>query len=189
MQTLISRAIPLCNVLLPYAGRQHYMHEFDIEKPSVPKGFEDYLPVVERILASTNVRSGIAFLTVDEKIVKAGNSQRRPGPHVDGCFNKTEMKWGHGQGGWNHYCNHLPIERMPVIVAASVAGCKIWEGNFEAEPRNDGDLSHMQLPEGVIVPANTAYFLSPDCVHESLRFNEDTARSFLRIAMPVGSFH
>lgn len=189
MQHLVSRTRELCDVQLPYDGRRHYMHEFDIAKPTVPKGFEDYLPVVKRIVNATGVKNGIAFLTVDEKIVKAGNSQRRPGPHVDGCFDKGKQRWGHGQGGWNHFCNFLPVERMPVIVAASVVGCKVWEGEFYAEPRNDGDLSHLELPEGVLVPSNKAIWLSPDCIHESLRFDQDTQRSFLRIAMPVGSFN
>lgn len=189
MTVLHSRARELCNVSLPYAGRQFYMHEFSLSNPSVPAGFEDYLDVVRKMVQASGISDGTAYLTVDEKVVTAGNSQRRPGPHVDGCFMPAMRDWSHGGGGWNHYCNHVPVDRMPVIVAASVAGCKVWEGDFEGTPREDGDLSHLDLPEGFIVPPNTAYWLSPDCVHESLRFNQDTERSFIRIAMPVGSWH
>lgn len=186
MQVLQSSIRNLCQVDLPYAGRQHYMHNFDLSEPTVPEGFEDYLPVVRRIVDSAGVRHGVAYLTVDEKVVKAGMSQRRPGAHVDGCFMPTEMRWGHG--GWNHYCNHVPSDRMPVIVASSVAGCKVWEGEFMAEPREDGDLSHLELGDGLIAEAGRAYWLSPDCIHESMRFSEDTQRTFIRIAMPVGSY-
>lgn len=182
MQLLQSSFKPLCSVDLPYKGRQHYAHAFELNNPTVPEGFDDYLPVVERIVNAAGVKKGIAFLTVDEKIIKAGMSQRRPGPHVDGCFRPERMYWGHT--GWGHN-----VDRMPVIVAASVPGCKVWEGDFHAQPRDDGDLSHLQLGDGKLIDAHTAYWLSPDCIHESVQFQQDTQRSFLRIAMPVGSFH
>jgi len=184
METLISRYRPLCAVRFPeYAARQFYMHEFDLGSPSVPDGFDGYLPLVRELCASAGATAGTAFLTVDEKIVAAGMSQRRPGPHVDGCFQKDRQRWGHG--GWNHYCNEVPMSRMPVIVAASVSGCRAWDGDFVGEPRNDGDLSHLALGEGEILPPNFGYLLSPDCIHESMTFDRPTQRSFLRIALPV----
>ena len=132
-------------------------------------------------------------MTVDEKIIEAGISQRRPKPHVDGCFIPQLNSWGHdGGSGWLHYCNNVPvkrIERMSVIVAATVPGCRAWRGTFDGEPKNDGDLSHIesQLGEGEVLSAGFGYFLSPDCVHESMIFGERTQRTFLRIALPVGS--
>jgi hypothetical protein len=76
---------------------------------------------------------------------------------------------------------------MPIIVASSVIGCKVWSGEFKAEPENNGDLSHIsdQLGEGEIVSANIGYLLSADCIHESMVMTEITKRSFLRIALPV----
>lgn len=186
MQTLFSDYKPLVPVSLPWEGRQHYMHELDIERPTMPKGFSDYIEVVSSLLDASGVRRGTAFVTVDEKVVKAGMSQRRPGPHVDGCFMPENGIWGHGGGGWDHGCNHIPIARMPIITAASVAGCKVWRGAFKADPKNDGDLSHLSLTDGELLPPNFGYMLSPDCVHESIRFQTDTKRTFIRIAMPVG---
>ena len=186
MQTLISDYKQLTPVTLPWQGRQHYMHAVDAAKPEMLEGYEDYTPIVAALLRAAGVNSGTAFVTVDEKIVQAGMSQRRPGPHVDGCFMPTEMKWG---SGWNHYCNNVPFERMAIIVAASVPGCKAWRGEFDAEPRNDGDLSHLNLDDGEMLRADMGYLLSPDCVHESVRFSEDTKRTFLRIALPVGAIN
>lgn len=99
-------------------------------------------------------------------------------------------KWGGGQGpAWNHYCNNIessePYKRMPIIVAASVIGCKVWKGVFVGEPKNDGDLSHLNLGKGEEIPANTGFLLSPDCIHESMIFDKDTIRTFLRIALPT----
>lgn len=231
---LDSNFVPLAYVKLPNpkAGRQFYMHTINLAKPTVPEGFEDYLKPVTSLLDIAGADEGIAYLTVDEKVVKAGMSQRRPKPHVDGCFiPKVELKrknpfpsleelintvpvgswahnnlleqlkqeqenpsghWGHGGGGgggWLHTCNNIRLsvpKRMPVIVAASPSGCRAWRGKFVGEPKSDGDLSHIsnQLERGQVLPANLGFLLSADCVHESMVFEKDTPRTFIRIALP-----
>lgn len=162
------------------------MHPVAVAHPQMLEGLEDYNEPVRALIKASGRTKGIAYVTVDEKIVMPGMSQRRPGPHVDGCFMPIYKDWSHGPS-WNHGCNNLPVPRMSVIVAASVAGCKAWVGEFDAEPQNDGDLSHIQdqLGEGVILEPNTGYMLSPDCIHESMIFEEATKRTFLRIALPV----
>lgn len=175
----------LCPVNLPYQGRQYYMHGFDLANPQMAPGYEDYLDPVKVLCAAAKAFIGKAFMTVDEKIVSAGASQRRPGPHVDGCFMSHLRDWSHQGGGWNHSCNLLPIPRMAVIVASSFPACKAWEGEFDGEPKSDGDLSHLNLGEGQILPANVGYLLSPDCVHESMIMQQATQRTFLRIALPI----
>lgn len=72
---------PLCAVRLPYAARQRYMHSFDLAKPKMADGFEDYMEPVLALCEAAGARSGIAHMTVDEKIVASGMSQRRPRPH------------------------------------------------------------------------------------------------------------
>lgn len=193
IQTLNSTYRPLSPVILPpYQGRQKRYHPFNLANPSMPEGFEDYLQPVSMLCRAVGANEGEAYLTVDEKVVTAGMSQRRPLPHVDGCFHQIgdKMSWGGGGGGWLHYCNDVgasSIGRMAVIVAASVAGCKAWRGKFQGRPAKDGDLSHItdQLGEGEVLHENVGYLLSPDCVHESLRFDRDTLRTFIRIALPV----
>ena len=179
---------PLVRVPLPFLNRQRYMHTFDLADPQMAPGFEDYLIPVTRLCAAAHALTGLAHMTVDEKIVRAGMSQRRPKPHVDGCYIPEASSWGHGGSGWNHYCNNVPakaISRMPVIVAASVPGCRAWRGEFDATPKTDGDLSHLALDEGEVLPAYVGYLLSPDCVHESMIFDRDVERTFLRIALPT----
>lgn len=177
----------LCSVRLPYRERQRYMHSFDLAAPVMAEGFDDYLEPVLALCEAAGARSGMAHMTVDEKIVQPGMSQRRPGPHVDGCFMPEKMWWGHQGPAWNHYCNHVPIARMPIIVAASVSGCRAWRGEFDAQPSESGDLSHIAdgLGDGEVLPPNIGYLLSPDCVHESMVFAELTQRTFLRIALPI----
>ena len=178
----------LGEIRLPkYQGRQMYMHTFDPNTPVMAEGFEDYLDVVTQLCRRAGVNSKEAHMTVDEKVVQPGMSQRRPGAHLDGCFMPELQRWGHGGGGgggWAHYCNNLPVERMSIIVAASVPGCKIYEGEFDTEPASDGDMEHIrdQLGGGVLASANQGFLLSPDCIHESMIFDSPTQRTFLRIA-------
>jgi hypothetical protein len=194
-QILNSSYRELSPVIFPsYQGRQARYIEVDMTAPSMPKGFEDYSPMVEKLCRMT-WREGTAYVTIDEKIIEAGMSQRRPHPHVDGTFHagdgiKVPAWGGGGGGGWLHYCNDVgasKIGRMAVIVAASVAGCRAWKGIFEGRPAKDGDLSHIQdqLGEGEVLPENMGYLLSPDCVHESMTFEQNTLRQFIRIALPV----
>lgn len=181
---------PLCTVSLPFAGRQCYMHSFDLAKPVMKKGYEDYLEAVVALTHFAGAVSGMAHMTVDEKVVQPGMSQRRPRPHVDGCFMPARMDWSHPGPAWAHHCNDIgcgPVRRMPVIVAASAQGCRAWRGMFEGEPAADGDLTHIhkQLGEGEVLPPNVGYLLSADCVHESMLMDRPTTRTFLRIALPV----
>lgn len=193
-QVLHSAYRPLVAVTLPpFAARQMRYHAFDLAAPHMPVGFEDYLQPVAALCEAAGARDGEAYLTVDEKVIPAGMSQRRPRPHVDGCFRRhgDQMSWGGGGSGkWLHYCNDVgasPIGRMAVIVAASVSGCRAWKGRFLGRPAVDGDLSHIadQLGEGEVLPANVGHLLSPDCVHESMTFERETRRTFIRIALPA----
>ncbi len=83
--------------------------------------------------------------------------------------------------------DYLPVQRMAVIVAASVPGCKVYPGEFDGRPSDTGDLEHIreQLGDGILLPANQGFVLSPDCVHESIVFAGPTQRQFLRIALPL----
>jgi hypothetical protein len=190
---------PLCNIRLPYAGRQRYMHDFDLADPQMEEGFEDYLDPVVALCRAAGAVSGIAHMTVDEKLVRAGMSQRRPRPHVDGRFVRAMRIWSHdpGKGSWTHGPDEPAPDqreeapprplRMAVIVASSVVGCRAWRGRFDGQPAHDGDLSHIsdRLGDGEVLPPGVAYLLSPDCVHESMLMDRDVERTFLRIALPL----
>ena len=174
------RALP--DITLPeYQGRQMYMHTFTAQDPKMPEGFEDYLETVTALCQAVGI-GGQAHMTVDEKVVQPGMSQRRPGAHVDGYWLSELCQWG--IPSWSHYCNNVPVDRMHIIVASSVPGCIVYPGTFNGEPKNDGDLEHIrdQFGEPKLLPAGKGFLLSPDCVHESMIFDQPTQRTFLRIA-------
>ena len=179
------------HIVLPaWKGRQQYMHTFNPVAPVMAEGYEDYMEPVKALCQATEALTNNpireAHMTVDEKVVQPGMSQRRPGAHVDGCFMPALQSWSHPT--WAHYCNNVPIDRMTIIVATSVPGCIVYDGNFEGEPASDGDLEHIrdQLGPGYLLSANRGYLLTPDCVHESMIFEAPTERTFLRIAFQDG---
>ena len=174
-------------VTLPsWQGRQRYMATFDTDSFSMPEGYEDYREPVKTLCRAAGFE-GVAHMTVDEKIVRPGMSQRRPGAHVDGRFMVEECRWGNPDppSPWAHYCNRIPVDRMAVIVASDVPGCIAYPGRFDAMPKGDGDLEHIRdrLGSGDLLPAPAGFLLSPDCVHESRIFHEATKRVFLRLAL------
>jgi hypothetical protein len=165
-----------------FLGRQHYMATTNAMNVDLPEQISVYNSEVQTLCNSIGYK-GIIHVTIDEKFVEAGKTQRKPDIHVDGRFMGAD--WSHeGGGGWNHTCNELPIPRMAVAVASSLSRCKVYNGVFEATPSIQGDLSHIrdQVGDGLLVPANEWYLLSPDCVHESLPFEVDAERSFIRVA-------
>lgn len=181
MQTLDSFYFPLAAVQLPWRGRQLHMHPINTHLPELPGEFADYLEIVRGLCRAGGYFCGQAWVTVDEKVVAAGCTQRRPRPHVDGHWTGYGFK-GDPRPGFKH-SGRFP--RMPIIVAASVPGCRAWRGRFRGDPRADGDLAHIaeQLGEGEILPANTGYLLTADCVHESLVMPRTARRTFLRITL------
>ena len=176
---LISNYTSLSATTLPeFQNRQLPMHHLDVQSPVMPGGFEDYTDVVHSLCQQAGVLTREVHVTVDESVVQAGRSQRRPGAHVDGCYIPD-------LGRWRHYATDgSPIPRMAIIVAASVPGCIVYQGEFDGWPSEYGDLEEIrdQLGAGALLPANEAFLLSPHCVHESLPFTEPTTRAFLRLA-------
>lgn len=167
----------LGEISLPeWTGRRLYMHTFDPARPVMASGFEDYLETVAALCAAANVQTDEAHMTVDEIIVPAGESQRRGGVHVEGRYIPTMRCWG----GWSHHAL-----RMSAIVAASAPGCIVYKGEFVGTPKKDGDLEHIrdQLGGGYILPANRAFLMGPDCIHESIAVDESepTKRTFFRV--------
>ena len=60
------------------------MHSFNTGRPNMPEGFEDYLEPVMKLVSRAGLGPTDVHVTIDEKVVGPGMSQRRPGPHVDG---------------------------------------------------------------------------------------------------------
>ena len=169
----------VCDISFPeFQAAQQYMATTQGGFVELPGHIKQYEIAVQTLCNKLNYKGQI-HVTVDEKTILKGDTQRKPELHVDGRF--AGNKWSHG---WNHYCNELPLERMTVAVASNLARCKVYHGVFEGKPDEQGDLSHIrdQVGDGLLVPENEWHLLSPDCVHESLPLHCTTNRSFIRVA-------
>ncbi len=177
---------PLTHILLPFKKRKIHMHPFNLHKIQMPIGFEDYESILKSLCKQINAFNGEAYMTVDEKIVEKGCFHRRPGPHVDGFWVKESHSHGQPKPPGSHI-HKKNIARMPLILVSNEVGCRVWSGLFDELPQSDGDLSHVKLKENKseILEANRAYFLSGDCIHESLPMQETVKRSLLRITLPI----
>jgi hypothetical protein len=140
-QILNSSYRELAPVRFPdYQGRQMRYHTFDLGSPYMPPDYEDYLDLVLTLCEAAGATKGEAHLTVDEKVIIAGMSQRRPKPHVDGTFHAGDgikvPAWGGGGGGggWLHYCNDVgasKIGRMAVVVGRGRGSLRVGQLRME----------------------------------------------------------
>ena len=177
-----------------YRGDRVYMHAFDIANPSMPEGYERWNPTLREIAACSPKKTGIAYVTIDEKIVRKGESHRRGGPHTDGNY---LFGWG-GGGGWltgedgrflpreqhrEQYCS----EKGGMLIVSSYKACKGWNGEFDGEPNQGGDCSHLDLSEmeSFDMERNTLYCGNSTFIHESLPLEEDVERQLVWITLPA----
>lgn len=171
-----SEIVPKGHVNFPaYTGTRVMMMPFHIHNPfgSLPDTLEHYKGVVTAMCAMSRVVYGTGYLTVDEAFVRAGETHRRPGLHIDGAGS-----WG-GGGSWGS---------GGMLVAASVAGSRAWHRQLMGEPGPEGDCSHLwaQLKddESIILGPGEVFWCSPTCVHEAIPMVVDVERQFIRLSMP-----
>jgi hypothetical protein len=122
----------------------------------------------------------VGYLTIDEKEVKASETHRRTGLHVDGVYNGGIGGWGGGYGGgWGSVGNGM-------LTVSSPAGCRAYVGEFSGWPGNDGEAEHLreQLGEPVLFGAEQVFWVDGLCVHESVPMVADTKRAFVRLSLP-----
>jgi hypothetical protein len=132
----------------------------------------EYKALVHDLIGHSTVKTGVAYLTIDEALVESGVAHRRPGMHVDGLG-----AWGGGGGAW---------ARNGMLTASTVVGCRGWAQTFSGGPDENGGCDHMRHqcgPETVFEP-NQVYWCGPLAVHESLPMDETQRRQFVRLSMP-----
>ena len=177
-----------------WKGDRVYMHEFDMANPTMPKGYERWESVIKDIVSESPKKTGKAYITIDEKIVRKGESHRRGGPHTDGNY---IFGWG-GGGGWltGEDGRFLPREKHVeqycqegggLFLISSYKSCKGWNGEFEGEPNQGGDCTHLDLSkmDCYEMESNTLYWGNSTFIHESLPVQEDVKRQLVRITLPA----
>jgi hypothetical protein len=173
--------------------------------------YPDLFPMLDVMAKVKPQHKGkVVYLTVDQKVVEAGKTHRRPGLHVDGyphtiadqTYGNAERgydgrpgiwaghahggTWG-GGGGWGGGSKNLYWhDGTGLLTVSSVEGCRAWNQNFPGEPKVEGDCEHLRehCKEAVVLEANSLYWMSPGCVHESMPVAADIQRTFVRLSLP-----
>lgn len=122
----------------------------------------------------------VGYITVDEKVLQAGETMRRPGKHVDGVYRGADGGWGGGGGSWGS---------KGLLTVSSAPGCRVWNQEFQGQPGSEGECDHLadQCGEGELLEADEVYWMHGLCVHESLPMDEAMPRQFARLSLPSDS--
>ena len=73
-----------------------------------------------------------------------------------------------------------------MLIVSSYEACKGWNGDYEGQPNQGGDCSHLDLSkmESFILKKNNLYWGNSTFIHESLPLEEDVKRQLIRITLP-----
>lgn len=198
-------------MMMPIDFKDFYYETEDADDPTVvrlPDFMKPYQPIITELVHLSGIYHGIGFITIDEKILKMGESHRRPGLHVDGVYRKgmgeSAGSWG-GGGGGGSWGGGAPIPRpggawgggggggvwsgRGMLLVSSYSGCRAWDQVFAGRPGDEGECEHLrnQLCDECVVDLipHTVYWLNPLCVHESLPMNAiSTQRQLVRLSFP-----
>lgn len=152
----------------------------DIEK-SISDFLDEWIPALTQLRDMSDIKSGVAYLTIDELFVEAGKTHRRPGLHVDGIGPTGDLGgWGGPPpGGWG---------AKGMLLVASHVGCVAYNQEFIGWPEANGDCSKLIdqcNPENeIVLEPNVVYSFSGMTVHKPLIFENSIKRQFLRLSMP-----
>lgn len=186
----ISRVVEMGRVEFPeFLGERIYMREFRLET-GLPADLKRWQPTVDQMLVGVDTDEPI-YLMVDQGMVKANTSHRRPGAHIDGYWIAAKQRHGGGGGhagrwdrpSWNS-CDFDKAEGL--ILASDFCACRALVGEFEGSPGEGGDCSMLDLSQlaEVKLLAGIAYAGNVTMVHESLPVACDTARTLVRLSVP-----
>eukprot|EP00658_Telonema_sp_P-2_P021952 TRINITY_DN18760_c0_g1_i2.p1 TRINITY_DN18760_c0_g1~~TRINITY_DN18760_c0_g1_i2.p1 ORF type:complete len:278 (-),score=34.68 TRINITY_DN18760_c0_g1_i2:344-1177(-) len=129
----------------------------------------------------------IGYLTIQEGMVEADSSQRRPGIHTD----KSAMCLRCGTKDPNRYWTHAwgmgrVYEGMysgGIFMASNISdSCKVWDAKVP-EPGLGGDVEYLRgmLGDGISLDGNGLYWITDETPHESVPLATSKYRQFFRL--------
>lgn len=160
------------------------------DSSSLPKEYQTYSTIINDNFLE---KGEIGFLTIDEKFVKGGTSQRgfnsmgiNRNVHIEVGRNNQNNRWGSGSSnGWGGNNRVLLDDSTQVLIANSLSNtCRYWDV-LEMSDTDNGDLSHIieKFPEetGILLQNGELAKISIFTPHECLNQEEDNYRQFFRI--------
>jgi hypothetical protein len=156
------------------------------DKSSLPEDLYQYWPMIS-LCTDRDERGKIGFLTIQESQVEQGQSQRRPGLHVEspkvlmnsgGSLEEIMHPWGISLG-WRR--------KGGLYMGSNVSNsCRIWNCKLtdpEAIVGPLGSVEHLRecLGEGDIMEAGQLWWLTDLTPHESLPMEQSVHRQYFRL--------
>lgn len=144
---------------------------------SIPEEYRHYWPLIQACQIEKDEQGHRGYLSIMESFVNMGMTQRRGGIHTDGHGSSA---WGWGRG------DSVAGKRMRGLYMASTTSghCRAWDVPVIA-PGPAGDCEALretlETTPAVIMQANTLYWLTDRCPHESLPAQEETYRQWVRV--------
>lgn len=189
-----------------------YMREFRKET-GVPNDLKRWQPTIDQILAEVDT-DGPIYLMIDQGFVKANQSHRRPGIHIDGYWipelqthsgggghiHNTSGRWDTPSPSWIHAKNRgywdgdywntnpkaLDWPDEAIILASDVQASKAYVGEWNGEIKEGGDCSHLDVShlKAVDLKPNIVYAGNVTMLHESTPVLVDSLRTLVRLSVP-----
>lgn len=181
----------ITNSHVPFAdniGERVYMVEFD---GKLPAHLQRWQRTVDAMLTDITL-GGPQYIMVDQGFVKAGQTLRKPGVHIDGFWEPKMYAHGGGHGGhtgggqprhqggkhlqWNNRTELL-------VLASDEPGCVVYEGEWEGEVDEAHGVSNLsgQLGKQLMQPHHAYAGDTATLLHESIPQGWDAWRSVVRL--------
>ena len=154
----------------------------DIE--SIPHEYQHYYPLIKACNIPEAELGKVGYLSIMESLVLKGETQRRPGVHIERPSNESSWGgWGGGSswGGAGGLYMGSNIDNM----------CRVWNKYIQS-PGPLGDCSHLvnSLGEPTLLKGNEIYWMHDRCPHESISIDRDVFRQWFRVVTSdVGSWY
>lgn len=187
MQSIIKQG---CNVVFPeFTGERIYMVPFTKAK-GLPVEYSRWSALAAAMVEDIET-DGVIYFMADQGFVKAGNTHRRGGAHIDGNYGHYNgvvgFKGDSPPGFKMDLAYRMPMDtKGGIVLAADHVGCKAYEGDFSDSPAFGGDCSHIDLSgtkQSVMQP-NKVYIGNISMVHETTPAQEDQNRTVVRLILP-----
>lgn len=187
-----------------FMAERVYMREFT-KNGGLPVDLARWQTTVDAMLDGIDA-PGPIYLMVDQKEVKANDTHRRGGIHIDGywipakqCWSQPGPSWlygGHGTGGHStggkggHNTGHrFAADEWPseaIVLASDVIGCRAFDGEFDAGIGEGGSCDHIDLSmtNEILMQDHVCYAGNVTMLHESIPIMRDVNRTVVRLNIP-----
>lgn len=174
-----------------WTGEKVYMRPFT-KRDGLPFDLARWQPTVDAMLDGIDT-DGPIYLMIDQGVVRAGMSHRRPGVHIDGYWvpsidghggHRASLSgWDTGNGRWK---NSEFREPEAIVLASTVQAARAYSGEFSGQPAEGGDCAHIDLSQmqphdmqsGIVYAGNVTM------LHESVPILVQQTRTLVRLNIP-----